>query len=116
MNLQPIRLLFLTGRIQCAKEDGKASPDPVRQAINQSGISRSRAMSQSFRRWLLPLVAASTLFSPVSAQTLNCETQGRIGFASFTPRTMFDLVTERRQNWADPSFGGELSLPKTACD
>lgn len=73
-------------------------------------------MSQSFRRWLLPLVAASTLFSPVSAQTLNRDTQGRIGFASFTPRTMFDLARERRQDWAEQKVWGDLSLPKTAGD
>src|SRR3954453_22102284 len=77
---------------------------------------RSRAMSPSFCRWLLPLVAASTLLSPVSAQTLNRDTQGRIEFTSFTPRTMFDLARERRQNWAKQKIWGDLSLPKTAGD
>lgn len=70
----------------------------------------------AFSRWLLPLLAASTFLSPVSAQTLNRDTQGRIEFASFTPKTMFDLARERRQNWAEQKIWGDLSLPKTTGD
>ncbi|WP_212758167.1 dienelactone hydrolase family protein [Usitatibacter palustris] len=44
------------------------------------------------------------------------DTQGRIDFASFTPKTMFDLARERRANWTEQSSWGHLTLPKVASD
>ena len=46
------------------------------------------------------------------AQELAAETQGRIDFDSFTPKTMFDLARERRDQWATQRVWGDLSLPK----
>lgn len=46
------------------------------------------------------------------AQELAAETQGRIEFDSFTPKTMFDLARERRDQWATQRVWGDLSLPK----
>jgi hypothetical protein len=44
----------------------------------------------------LLLIAAAVLATAASAQDLKRETRGRIDFASFTPKTLFDLARERR--------------------
>ena len=58
------------------------------------------------------LLLAASLPLAGAAQTLKPDTQGRIEFASFTPKTMFDLARERRQNWAEQKVWGDLTLPK----
>jgi predicted dienelactone hydrolase len=63
---------------------------------------------------LAVLVTASTIALPAAAQAPAPETQGRIAFGSFTPKTMFDLAREQRQNWTDQEVWGDLSLPKGA--
>ena len=66
----------------------------------------------------LAVVLAATLALSLSlegaAQDLKRDTQGRIDFASFTPKTMFDLSRERRANWAGQPVWGHLTLPKGA--
>lgn len=59
---------------------------------------------------LLLLMAALPLAT--TAQELRAETQGRIEFQSFTPKTMFDLARERRQNWTEQKVWGDLHLPQ----
>lgn len=61
---------------------------------------------------LLPALLALAWPLGAQAQELSFETQGRIAFDSFTPKTMFDLARERRQNWTAQRVWGELSLPK----
>ncbi|MES3002412.1 MAG: dienelactone hydrolase family protein [Pseudomonadota bacterium] len=63
---------------------------------------------------LLLLLFVATFAAAGGAQDLEAETQGRIDFASFTPRTMFDLARERRQNWDEQRVWGELRLPRGA--
>ena len=58
------------------------------------------------------LLLAATFSLAGAAQSLQPETQGRIEFASFTPKTVFDLARERRQNWAEQKVWGDLTLPK----
>lgn len=60
------------------------------------------------------LAAVFTLALPLmaSAQELAAGTQGRIDFDSFTPKTMFDLARERRDQWPAQRVWGELSLPQ----
>ncbi|GAB3252003.1 dienelactone hydrolase family protein [Chitinimonas naiadis] len=71
-------------------------------------------------RWLqtllrnVLLVFGLTLFPSLWAQTLQADTQGRIDYASFTPKTMYDLARERRENWAPQPVWAYLSLPKDA--
>ncbi|WP_332853945.1 dienelactone hydrolase family protein [Duganella sp. S19_KUP01_CR8] len=62
------------------------------------------------------LLSAALLLaaSAPHAQQLNAASQGRIEFDSYTPKTMFDLARERRENWAPQKIWGELSLPKPA--
>lgn len=62
----------------------------------------------------LLFAAATLLASTAGGQELTRETQGRIEFNSFTPKTMFDLARERRQNWAAQKVWGDLSLPQSA--
>ena len=64
----------------------------------------------------LLLIAAAVLATAASAQDLKRETQGRIDFASFTPKTLFDLARERRSLWTEQAVWGDLSLPKSADD
>ncbi|KMW44239.1 dienelactone hydrolase family protein [Ralstonia insidiosa] len=68
-----------------------------------------------FNRWVSCLIwLAAVVLSPMAvAQALQPDTQGRIEFNSFTPKTMFDLARERRQNWPEQKIWGDLSLPKT---
>lgn len=61
----------------------------------------------------LPAATLAGALSTVNAQALDADTQGRIEFDSFTPKTMFDLVREHRQNWAEQRVWGDLTLPKT---
>ena len=51
-----------------------------------------------FNRWVscLSWLAAVVLSPMAVAQALQPDTQGRIEFNSFTPKTMFDLARERR--------------------
>ncbi|APV50405.1 dienelactone hydrolase [Betaproteobacteria bacterium GR16-43] len=65
-------------------------------------------------RFLLFLATASPL--PGAAQVLRSETQGRIDFTSFTPKTMFDLARERRGNWNEQPIWGHLTFPKGASE
>ena len=74
--------------------------------------TRVLALEKGLGRLLLLLIATFPLAG--AAQDLELETQGRIDFASFTPKTMFDLARERRQNWAEQRIWGDLSLPKVA--
>jgi dienelactone hydrolase len=60
---------------------------------------------------VLGLGAQAQALSPLQA-----DTQGRIEFASHTPKTMFDLARERRQNWAEQRVWGDLSLPSKVSD
>jgi dienelactone hydrolase len=62
----------------------------------------------------LLLLLAATFSLAGAAQDLKSETQGRIDFTSFTPKTMFDLARERRQNWTEQRIWGDLTLPKGA--
>lgn len=50
-------------------------------------------------------------FAPAQAQTLDANAKGRIEFQSYTPKTMFDLAKERRQNWVEQKIWGDLSFP-----
>ncbi|EHP39564.1 dienelactone hydrolase [Cupriavidus basilensis OR16] len=74
--------------------------------------------TSQIKQWVLRLLllAAITLSFAAVAQEFRSETQGRIEFASFTPKTMFDLARERRQNWAEQKVWGDLSLPKSGDD
>lgn len=58
----------------------------------------------------LVLALIISVFS-AQAQELRPDTQGRIEFDSFTPKSMFDLARERRQNWAEQKVWGDLTLP-----
>ncbi|MDW3687853.1 dienelactone hydrolase family protein [Cupriavidus sp. CV2] len=80
-----------------------------------SDVSRSSTLSLRLGRIVprLLLAAAIILSQVVAAQTLSPETQDRIEFNSFTPKTMFDLARENRENWAEQKVWGDLSLPKT---
>jgi dienelactone hydrolase len=62
----------------------------------------------------LVCVAFATALLAAHAQDLKPDTQGRIEFASFTPKTMFDLARNRRQNWIEQKVWGTLSLPDGA--
>ncbi len=70
-------------------------------------------MNKAFMGRLLAWLALALPLA-ASAVDLKPDAQGRIDFDSFTPKTMFDLARERRQNWAAQRVWGELSLPKTA--
>nr|WP_315237666.1 dienelactone hydrolase family protein [uncultured Albidiferax sp.] len=61
----------------------------------------------------LLFAAVALLASAASAQELTRETQGKIEYNSFTPKTMFDLARERRQNWMPQKVWGDLSLPQS---
>ena len=78
----------------------------------------SAMMNAALIRAMASLLAVLLLALPpaAAAQDLKPDTQGRIAFDSFTPKTMFDLARERRQNWAAQRVWGELSLPKAASD
>jgi dienelactone hydrolase len=54
------------------------------------------------------ILFASTL---TMAQTLDDTSKGRIEFQSYTPKSMFDLARERRQNWTEVRIWGDLSFP-----
>ncbi|KJK21380.1 dienelactone hydrolase [Burkholderiaceae bacterium 16] len=71
-----------------------------------SGISRLLVLHFS-------LLVALTFSGTAAAQPLSPETQGRIDFTSYTPKTMFDLARERRQNWTEQKVRGDLYLPKS---
>lgn len=64
------------------------------------------------------IVFAVTLLSaglpPLQAQTLDASAKGRIEFQSYSPKTMFDLARERRQNWTGLKVWGDLSFPSKA--
>jgi dienelactone hydrolase len=60
---------------------------------------------------LVFLVVVASLASLAYGAELDPNTQGRIDFDSYTPRTMFDLARERRQNWTEQKVWGDLSLP-----
>jgi dienelactone hydrolase len=45
------------------------------------------------------------------AETLDKTSIGRIEFLSYTPKSMFDLARERRQNWTEIKIWGDLSFP-----
>ncbi|MFC5496932.1 dienelactone hydrolase family protein [Caenimonas terrae] len=47
-----------------------------------------------------------------SAQALAADAGGRIGFASYTPRTMYDVARTAREKWPAQQVWGDLSLPK----
>jgi dienelactone hydrolase len=49
--------------------------------------------------------------SLVLGQSLSEGSSGRIEFQSFTPKSLFDLARERRQNWAEQKIWGDLSFP-----
>ena len=49
--------------------------------------------------------------SPLHAQSLDINAKGRIEFQSYTPKSMFDLARERRQNWVEQKIWGDLSFP-----
>lgn len=53
----------------------------------------------------------SSAWLPLQAQTLDASAKGRIEFLSYTPKTMFDLARERRQNWTELKVWGDLSFP-----
>lgn len=59
----------------------------------------------------LALAASLITTQTVAAQPLTATTQGRIDYASYTPKTMFDLAREHRENWAPQPVWGFLSLP-----
>ncbi|PMS35916.1 dienelactone hydrolase [Trinickia symbiotica] len=61
----------------------------------------------------LSLIAVIVLSQMAAAQTLSPEREGRIEFNSFTPKTMYDLAREHRENWAEQTVWGDLSLPKS---
>jgi dienelactone hydrolase len=65
-------------------------------------------------RWLI--AALTCIIWPAYALDLQRDTQGRVEFDSFTPKTMFDLARERRSNWAPQRVWGDLSLPSSAED
>jgi dienelactone hydrolase len=48
--------------------------------------------------------------------SLDASASERIEFQSFTPKTMFDLARERRQNWSEVKVWGDLSLPSRMGD
>lgn len=56
----------------------------------------------------------SAALSPLQAQTLDASAKGRIEFQSYSPKTMFDLARERRQNWTELKVWGDLSFPSKA--
>ena len=68
------------------------------------------ASKHELRRLLA--MALGVVVATASAQELNADTQGRIEFISYTPKTMFDLVRERRQNWQAQHVWGDLTLPR----
>jgi dienelactone hydrolase len=59
-------------------------------------------------------VAATPSLS--TSQALDAKSNGRIEFQSYTPKTMFDLAKELRQNWRDQTVWGELSFPSNMSD
>ena len=59
--------------------------------------------------FIVTLLIAALL--PLQAQTLDANAKGRIEFQSYTPKTMFDLARERRQNWTEVKGWGDLSFP-----
>ncbi|MGZ5103020.1 MAG: dienelactone hydrolase family protein [Usitatibacter sp.] len=65
------------------------------------------------KRGFLPAALAAGLLSTTLAfgESLDASAAGRIEFQSFTPRTMFDLSRERRENWAAVKVWGDLSFP-----
>lgn len=66
---------------------------------------------------LISGILASFAFLPMcNAQQLDRDTQGRIEFQSYTPKTMFDLAREHRDRWVEQKVWGDLSLPREAGD
>ncbi|WP_394788608.1 dienelactone hydrolase family protein [Rhodoferax sp.] len=67
-------------------------------------------------RTLLFTAAAllATVATLAGAQQLARDTQGRIEYNSFTPKNMFELAREHRQNWAPQKVWGDLSLPQSS--
>src|ERR1700712_435946 len=65
---------------------------------------------------MLLALAALTLatLSPAHAHALDATAHGRIEFQSYTPKTMFDLARERRQDWVPVTMWGDLSFPDKA--
>jgi dienelactone hydrolase len=61
-------------------------------------------------------ILAISFVAAANAQEFQRDTQGRIEFASFTPKTMFDLVREHRDRWIAQKIWGDLSLPKNAAE
>jgi dienelactone hydrolase len=68
------------------------------------------------KSWFKFIASASVFFtaSLAIAQPLTAASSGRIEFQSFTPRTMFDLARERRQNWPEAKIWGDLSFPSNS--
>jgi dienelactone hydrolase len=77
-------------------------------------VHPARAFASEAVPGRLLLLLAATFSLAGAAQDLKSATQGRIDFASFTPKTMFDLARERRQNWTGQRIWGDLSLPRSA--
>lgn len=59
--------------------------------------------------WISLLLLTASSIS--QAQTLDASAKGRIEFQSYSPKTMFDLAKERRQNWMEQKVWGDLSFP-----
>jgi dienelactone hydrolase len=72
-------------------------------------------ISFSSFRWL-PAVVALSVALTARAELPTADAQGKLEFDSFTPKTMFDVARQRRQNWAAQKTWGDLSLPKGAVD
>jgi dienelactone hydrolase len=47
-------------------------------------------------------------------ETLSTADEGRINFSSYTPKSMFDLARERRENWVPQKVWGDLRFPASA--
>jgi dienelactone hydrolase len=66
--------------------------------------------------WFKVIVSAGVFLVATLAvgQTMTDSSSGRIEFQSFTPKSMFDLARERRQDWPNTKVWGDLSFPANA--
>ncbi len=71
-------------------------------------------MKSAFR--CLGVIGVFLIGNLATAQTMDAAATGRIEFQSFTPKTMFDLARERRQNWIALKIWGDLSFPSKMGD